>query len=250
MAHEFIRSFLLPWTSILLIFKNGKLFLYSLIPWVFNVLIFAGLLVLYGFWGKSLAERLSTTFGDAWWSAVLAWCVGILVFLGFTALQILLFTYIAMLLSGVFGEQLSFHTEYHLRGSALPSPEGNMLKIFVRSVVEELKGMLFFALGFLLLFLLNFIIPLIGSAVFAVTAPIWTAYSLAFEFTAPTTERRGMHFREKRRFIFKHPAAALGFGLGILPMSLIPIVNFTFIPFAIVGGTRWFLMHKEHPGSS
>ncbi|HPQ41709.1 MAG TPA: EI24 domain-containing protein [bacterium] len=249
MIQAFIRSFLLPWTSILLIFRNGKLFLYSLIPWVFNVVIFAGLLFLYGYSGKSLAERISSSLGDAWWAEVLAWLTGILLFLGLTALQVLLFTYIAMLLSGVFGEQLSFHTEHHLRGSANPSPEGNMIKIFIRSVVEELKGMLFFALGFLLLLLLNFIIPVIGSAMFAVAAPLWTAYSLAFEFTAPTTERRGLHFREKRRFIFKHPAAALGFGLGILPMSLIPIVNFTFIPFAIVGGTRWFLMHEETEAS-
>ncbi|MCD4653450.1 EI24 domain-containing protein [bacterium] len=244
MAGLFVRSFLLPWHSISFILSNRKLFLYSLIPWIINICIFAGLLVTYGFWGINTAQKFASSFGDTWWAITLAWMIGILMILCLTALQVLLFTYLAMLLSGVFGELLSYHTEFHIRGSAQPSPEGNMLKIFVRSVVEELKGMLFFGTVFLLLLLLNFI-PIIGNIAFAVVAPIWTALSLAFEFTAPTTERRGMRFTAKRRLIFKHKVSAIGFGLGILPMSLIPILNFSFIPFAIVGGTHWMLLNEE-----
>lgn len=244
MTSRFIKSFLIPWQSIPMVLSNQKLFLYSLIPWVINMLIFAGLLLAFGFWSVNLAQRLGATLGDAWWATILVWLTGILLIIGMTALQVLLFTYLAMLLSGVFGEQLSMHTEKHLRGSADPSPEGDMLKIFIRSIVEELKGMLFFGLVFLLLLALN-LLPVIGSIMFAIAAPLWTAMSLAFEFTAPTTERRGMRFNEKRRFIFNRVVSALGFGLGILPMSMIPILNFSFIPFAIVGGTRWYLEHEQ-----
>ena len=244
MSGRLIKSFLIPWQSIPMVLTNRKLFLYSLIPWVINMVIFAGLLIGFGFWSVNLAQRLNETLGGAWWATILAWVAGILLVVGLTALQALLFTYLAMLLSGVFGEQLSVHTEKHLRGSAQPSPEGNMWAIFVRSVVEELKGMAFFGLVFLLLLCLN-LIPIIGNIMFAIAAPLWTAISLAFEFTAPTTERRGMKFNEKRKFIFNQPVSALGFGLGILPMSMIPILNFSFIPFAIVGGTRWFLDHEQ-----
>lgn len=248
-AKRFVQSFLLPWQSIGLIFSNANLVMYSLVPWMINMLIFAGLLVVYGFWGVSMAQKLAASFGDAWWALTIAWILGILMIVGLSALQVLLFTYLAMLLSGVFGEQLSLHTELHLRGTAQPSPEGNVARVFLRSVIEELKGMMFFGSVFVLLLLLNFI-PLIGNLVFAVAAPAWTALSLAFEFTAPTTERRGMKFNEKRRLIFNNSIAALGFGLGILPMSLIPIINFSFIPFAIVGGTRWLLIHEKQEDPS
>jgi len=244
MAGQFVKSFLLPWQSIALILSNKKLFLFSLIPWFINIFIFAGLLIAYGFWGISVAHKLASSLGDTWWALTIAWIVGILMIMGLSALQILLFTYLAMLLSGVFGELLSYHTELHICGSAKASPEGNMLKIFVRSVIEEFKGMLFFSLVFLVLLSLNFI-PVAGNILFAVVAPLWTALSLAFEFTAPTSERRGMRFASKKRMIFAHKWSALGFGLGILPMSLIPILNFSFIPFAIVGGTRWMLLNEE-----
>ncbi|MBN1296087.1 EI24 domain-containing protein [bacterium] len=240
----FVRSAILPWQSIIMVLTHGRLFLYSLIPWLFNCIIFAGLLFMSYSWSLKLARHVIDTFGDAWWSIALGYLAGVLVLLGAVGLQMILFTYVAMLLSGVFGEQLSYHTEHFLRGVSRPSPEGNIAAVFLRSVIEELKGILFFGAGFLMLFLLNLFIPVIGSIIFAVAAPIWTAFSLAFEFTAPTTERRGMHFREKQRFIFSDPLAALGFGLGILPMSLIPVLNFLFIPFAVVGGTQWFLMRE------
>lgn len=241
---DFVRSFLLPWRSVLLVLTNRKLFLYSLIPWFFNILIFAGLLIGYGFWSVSTAEKFATHFGNTWWAAVLAWIIGILMILVLFILQILISVYLANLLSGVFGEQLSLYTELHLTGSATPSPEGSLLKIFIRSVVEEFKGILFFLAGFCVILLLGFI-PLLGPVIVAIASPIWSALSLAFDFMAPTTERRGMHFREKRKLLFDNFTSAVGFGLGILPMSLIPVVNFIFIPFAIVGGTRWLLNHEE-----
>ena len=243
MTRGFISSFLLPWKSIFLVLTNRKLFFYSLIPWLFNILIFAGMLIGYGYWSVSIAQKFATHFGNTWWAATLAWIIGILMILVLFIFQILISVYLANLLSGVFGEQLSLYTEQHLTGSAAPSPEGNLLKIFVRSVVEELKGIAFFAAGFCVILLFSFL-PLIGPIIIAILSPIWSALSLAFDFTAPTSERRGMHFREKRRLLFDNWLSALGFGLGVLPMSLIPILNFLFIPFAIVGGTRWYLQHE------
>lgn len=243
MVSSFISSFLLPWKSILLVFTNRKLFLYSLIPWILNILIFAGLLIGYGFWSVSTARNFSAQFGDTWWSAVLAWSIGILMMIVLFVLQILLSVWLANLLGGVFGEQLSVHTEIRMTGSAIPSPEGNLLKILIRSVVEELKGILFFLAGFCVILLIG-LIPLAGPVFVTVASPVWSALSLTFEFTAPTSERRGMRFREKLRLVTAHMAASLGFGFGIMPM-LIPFINFFFIPFAIVGGTQWILDREK-----
>ncbi len=239
-----MQSFLLPWRSVFLVLSNRKLFLYSLIPWLFNILIFAGLMIGYASWSISTAEKFSTHFGNTWWAAVLAWILGILMVIVLFMLQILLSVYLANLLMGVFGEQLSVHTELYLTGTATPSPEGSMLKIFIRSVVEELKGIVFFLGGFCVILLIG-LIPLIGPVIMAIASPIWSALSLSFDFIAPTSERRGLRFREKRKLLFDNFSSAVGFGLGVLPMSLIPIVNFLFIPFAIVGGTRWFLNHEQ-----
>lgn len=243
MIGGFVHSFLLPWKSILLVFSNRKLFLYSLIPWIFNILIFAVLLIKFGSWSISTAQRLSAHFGDAWWSAILAWIIGILMMIVLFVMQILLSVWLANLLGGVFGEQLSVHTEIRITGSALPSPEGNLLKIFIRSVVEELKGILFFLAGFCVILLVG-LIPLIGPVFVTVASPVWSALSLTFDFTAPTSERRGMRFREKLRLVRTNLVPSLGFGFGIMPM-LIPFINFFFIPFAIVGGTQWILDREK-----
>ena len=159
----------------------------------------------------------------------------------------IIFTFLVNLIGGAFAELLSFHTEKITTGAERPSPEGSMLKIAARSAVEELKGMGFILAIWLLLLLLNFI-PMVGFILFFICSGIWTAVSLAFEFIAPTAERRGMRFVQKRKLIFNNFFSAIGFGGGIMILTFIPVINFFFLPFAIIGGTMWFI-GREKPVS-
>ena len=234
-----VKAFLKPYHSVLLSLRNPVLLKFALIPWILNFIVFFLALGAFGAIVTHLAEKLSGVFGNGWWAPVAAWTLGIFLFLGLSAGLLLSFVYIVNLFTGVFAEQLSFHAERIISGRLVPSPEGNFFKIWTRSVKEELKGVLFFLSVWLALFLL-YLIPAAGPVLFTAASTIWTAFSLAFEFLAPAAERHGLGFKDKKRLVFHHWNASLWFGLSILLLSIIPVVNFFFLPFAIIGGTVWY----------
>jgi len=105
---------------------------------------------------------------------------------------------------------------------------------------EEIKGISFFIFIWCCLLLLNFI-PVIGTLVFVPLSAIWVSFTLAFEFSAPSMDRRGFNFTQKRQRIFRKPLASLGLGSGLFLLSMMPLVNLFFLPCALVAGTIWFI---------
>ena len=234
-----VKSFLRPYQAALLSLQNPILLKFALIPWFINILVFVAALGAFGALDKVLMGKLAETMGNGWWVPVTAWVLGILLFIGFSAGLLLSFIYIVNIFTGVFAEQLSFHAERIISGKEIPSPEGHFLAIWSRSIREELKGILFF-LSIWLLLLLLYLIPVAGPVLFITASTIWSAFSLTFEFLAPAAERHELGFKEKRDLVFKNYLSSLWFGLSVLLLSIIPIVNFFFLPFAIIGGTIWF----------
>jgi len=238
-----IRSFFLPFHAVLLLIRHKDLLKYAFVPWIINILVFIGALTGFGMLDHWLMEKIEYIFGTGWWVPMVTWILGILLFLGFGAGLVLSLTFLANLFSGFFSEQLSEKAEFILTGVHRPSPEGNPLKILVRTTREELKGIVFFLVVWLGLLGLN-LIPIIGQILFVVCSGLWSTFCLTFEFTAPATERRGKKFREKRNMIFQHVMPAVTFGAGILLLALIPFVNLFFIPFAVVAGTHWVILQE------
>jgi len=221
-----------------MVFKNRELRRCAIIPWIVNFFVFFGAIISFGVLDTWLMTRLNEALGTGWWVAVTAWLIGIILFLAFGAGLVISFTYIVNLLTGVFAEQLSYQTEFLVTGIKIPSPEGEFMKIWIRSIVESLKGMAFFLAIWVSLLFLNFI-PVIGTGCFLVASMLWGTLALAFEFTAPAVERRGYRFGEKYQLIRRHPLESVGLGAGILILTMIPVINLFFIPSAIVAGTRW-----------
>ncbi len=243
-----IKSFLAPFSAVLLVIRNRQLRQYALIPWLINIVVFFSALFSFGALDRWLMIKLHSVLGTGWWTPLVTWILAILLFAAFGAGLVLSFTYLANLMGGFFAEQLSYHTEKILFNQDIPSPEGSLLEIWSRSMIEEMKGMLFF-LGIWLGILCLNLIPVIGTTLFFPVSGLWTMFSLAFEFIAPAAERRAYRFREKRRLVFRRPLQSLSLGAGILILTLIPVVNLFFIPFAVVAGTQW-MVENDTPVSA
>lgn len=147
------------------------------------------------------------------------------------------FTLIANLIAAPFNGVLAEAVEKHLTGQPLEQTGDwrALLKDIGPSLRSELYKLGYFALRALPLLLL-FVIPGIN-----LMAPLlWTLFSawmLAVEYADYPLGNHGLKFRDQRPRLQNRRLLTLGFGLGVLGLMLIPIVNFLAMPAAVAGAT-------------
>lgn len=151
------------------------------------------------------------------------------------------FTLVANLLAAPFNGVLAEATERQLTGQSLEQT-GNwraLLADLVPSVLSEVHKLGHFALRALPLLLL-FVIPVVN-----LIAPVlWAAFSawmLAAEFADYPMGNHGLKFRAQRPRLRSRRLLTLGFGLGVLGLMLIPVVNFIAMPAAVAGATALWI---------
>lgn len=208
---------------------------FVMIPLLVNTLLFTGLMfaAVSGF--ERLLDYLLSFLPD-WlhWLQYLLWplfAVSVLLILVYS------FTLIANLIGAPFNGVLAEAVEKHLGGQSLEQT-GNwraLLADIVPSLLSELQKLGYFALRALPLLLL-FVIPGINLA-----APVlWTVFSawmLALEYADYPLGNHGLKFRDQRPRLRGRRLLTLGFGMGVLGLMLIPVVNFVAMPAAVAGVT-------------
>jgi CysZ protein len=134
---------------------------------------------------------------------------------------------IALLLAAPLLDQLSRRVEARVRGRAPESGQG------LRSeVVQSLRGALYFLAAAPGVFLLGFI-PVVGPLL----SVMWGGRAMAFQMTDPALTRRGLSFRDKRRWHRRWLAESQGFGLAGMVGLLVPFANLLIGPALVAGGT-------------
>lgn len=205
------------------------------VPLLVNTVLFTGLMfaAVSGF--EQLLDYL-LSFLPKWlhWLQYLLWplfAASVLLILVYS------FTLMANLIAAPFNGVLAEAVEKHLTGQALDQT-GNwraLLQDILPSLLSELQKLGYFALRALPLLLL-FIIPGINLA-----APllwiIFSAWMLALEYADYPLGNQGLKFRDQRPRLRERQLLSLGFGLAVLGMMLIPIVNFFAMPAAVAGAT-------------
>lgn len=208
---------------------------FVLIPLLVNTLLFAALMLAAVSGFERLLEYL-LGFLPEWlhWLQYLLWplfALSALVVLAYS------FTLIANLLAAPFNGQLAEAVERHLTGQSLEETGDwrALLADIVPSLLSEVQKLAYFALRGLPLLLL-FVIPGVNLA-----APLlWTlfgAWMLALEYGDYPMGNHGLKFRDQRPRLRGRRLLALGFGLGVLGLTVIPIVNFLAMPAAVAGAT-------------
>lgn len=211
---------------------------FMLIPLLGNVLLFslaAGLAV-YGL--DSALDRWLPATVD-WLRWVLYPLLGalLLVFAFFS------FTLLGNLILAPFNGLLSERVERALTGSASTPANETLWRAMRRSTWQAVRRLGYVAVRVAGVFLLG-LIPLVG----VIALPLGLllgAWLLALEFSDNPLGNWGWDFRRQRELLRAHRLGFLGFGLSVMGLSLVPIVNLALIPAAVAGMTAYCLRLRE-----
>jgi len=244
---NFSRGFFYPFRGGRFLLGRPRLWKYVLVPFAINLLVFS-LSVYFGlsFFNQTVVGMIPG--GDAWYWVVayyLLWVVAVLLTM---VLVFFSFTVVGNLIASPFNDLLSERTEELLRGCAEGTPFS--LREFGRIFLNEGKKMAVFVALMLLLLLLN-LIPGFGTVLYSVLSFLLTVYFLVIEYTGYVFGRKGQGFTEQRRFIRGRRFLALGFGVGVLCLLAVPLLQFFAIPLGVIGGTQlWCDSLEQSPAAA
>jgi CysZ protein len=218
--------------------KYPKLLLLGLIPaFLAFVVLVAAYVVLIVFL-DDLGRWITSWFADGWSSGArtgVRLLLEIAIAIGAVWLAVLTYTALTLVIGDPFYERISEKIEERLGGAA------NLLDLpwyrtLPRSLADSLRMI---GLGIVLAVptLLIGLIPVIGQVVAPVIGALIGGWLLSVDLTGIPFNRRGIFLRERRQILGQHRALALGFGVPVAVLALIPFANIVVIPAAIAGGT-------------
>ncbi|MFN2348878.1 MAG: sulfate transporter CysZ [Thioalkalivibrio sp.] len=240
MISDYLAGLRYPFQGLGLIGKPGIRPL-VVIPLLLNLLLFAaGIALAVNYIGVALENLLPQ------WLDWLRWLLWPLFVITVLAVVFFGFTLVANLLGAPFNGPLAARIEARLTGNPAPDSGLSWQREALVSVLNELRKLRYLALRALPLLLL-FLIPGVNLA-----APLlWLAFGawmLALEYADAPMGNHGMGFRDARKRLRQHLPLALGFGTGMLILTLVPVLNFIAMPAGVAGATAMWVDHLK-PGN-
>jgi CysZ protein len=220
--------------------RNGRWWLFGLIPAVIAFAVYVVALILLGTNATSLAEFL-TPFADSWsWREAFRTAIAIAVFLGGLALAVITFAAVTLTIGEPFYEKLS--TAVDELPAADEQPWWRTLPRSIRDSLVTLGYVLLFTIP---LFFLGFV-PVVGQTVVPVLGAAVSGFFLTVELTTLALERRGMARKQRFALLRGNKAASLGFGVVVFLLFLVPFVAVIAMPAAVAGGAL-LVRHRIAP---
>ena len=211
--------------------------LLGILPVVLAALVVVALLGLLVVYLDELADAL-TPFADRWDESTRTLVrvgAGLALLLGSLAVLVVSFSVIAQIIGQPFYERISDRVEHQL-GAPPAGADAPWWRSFPRASLESAL-----LLGLTLatsapLFVLG-LFPVLGQTVVPVLQAVVAGFFLAVELLAIPLERRGLHLAGRLRFVWRHRAQTLGFGITAFLLFLVPLMNILAMPGAVVGAT-------------
>ncbi len=225
-----------PWLGAEMIFRHKKMLLIALVPFVLNIIV---LLLFYFFGFVYLTETLEqwlqiSTGNSSFWLKALAWIVKTIVAAALFFIMVLLYLTTAAIIAAPFNDILSEMTEKILQGQA-PSADFSFTE-FMRDIWriarQEIRK-LFLLLLIMVLSSVLHMLPLIGSALYALINYGSLAFFTGIEYLDFPLERRRLEFSDKLKYSRKYWTATIGVGAVTAFFLFIPMV----FSFSAVGAT-------------
>ncbi|MGW5686298.1 EI24 domain-containing protein [Nonomuraea sp. NPDC003754] len=211
--------------------KNGKWWGFGLVPALIAFVIYVAALVYLGNNATGIADFL-TPFADGWaagWRDFLRGALAVLLFIGGLALAVLTFTALTLAIGEPFYEKLSEKVD-PLHGT----DDVPWWRSIPRSIRDSLVTLLYALMFTIPLFFLGFV-PVVGQTVVPVLGALVSGFFLTVELTSLAMERRGMHRRARFGVLRANKAPALGFGVVVFLIFLVPFVAVLAMPAAVAG---------------
>ncbi len=221
------------------LYRNPKLLRYAIAPFVINVVVFSATLYFANEYFSKIVDQY-LIYGEAWWWRALEWLAQTMLLVVMLVISFFAFTVVGNLIAAPFNDVLSEKTEQMIRGTSSGEPFSVVL-IFsdaVRSLVDEVKKLFLFVVAMGMLLVINFI-PFVGPPVFVVCSVFLTLYFLVIEYTGFVCSRKRVRFAQQRAFIQSYRFQALGFGIAVMLILMVPLLQFLTIPLAVVAATHF-----------
>ena len=225
------------------IITNPSLRKFVIAPIVINLLLFMTMIS----WAVSLfgeqVERLQNILPN--WLSWLEWLIWPLLVLALLLTVSYTFVTLANIIAAPFNGLLSERVELLLTNQPLPeTPWKQFMKEFLPTILNEVRKLAFFAryaipIGLLMLF----------PPTTAIGTPLWLAFTswmLALEYLDYPMINNKILFPEVRQKARQLPLTTFGFGLVVMIVSTVPLLNILVMPAAVAGSTAaWVEKYKQ-----
>ncbi|MDR3477428.1 MAG: sulfate transporter CysZ [Gammaproteobacteria bacterium] len=211
---------------------------FVIMPLVLNILLFGGLLLLSSHYYHLLSHWLTQHLPH--WLAWLTWILWTLFFAGFFIVFIYAFTTLSNLIAAPFNSLLSEKVEFYLTGELQPNRSLSQNVADIPRVIGRQLGILGYYLPRAFILLVLFFVPVV-QVVAAVFWFLFNAWFMTLQYVDYPADNHRVSLSAMRMKIKEKRLDSLGFGVGVLLLSMIPILNFLVMPAAIAGATKLWI---------
>jgi CysZ protein len=172
----------------------------------------------------------------------------ILVMIPLLGIGYVIFIAAAALCTAPFCEQLSESIEITLSGEEPPPFSlGTLLKDFALGIDHSIRRIVSYLLVMAGLFVLSFIVPLIGAMIFTFGGAWVTMRFTAYDALDAVWARKSLGYPDKMAKLKQVRSRAYGIGAVTSLLLLVPGLNFVAMPLAAVAATRLHVEEFSNP---
>ncbi|WP_461037519.1 EI24 domain-containing protein [Streptomyces mayteni] len=219
------------------VFGRPRWLLFGLVPALIALVIYVGALVALALFAGDVAVW-ATPFADDWddpWQPLVRVGFALLLVAAGLMLAVLTFTAVTLIIGDPFYQSLGEKVE-ETEGGAPAGPGRSLWQDIRVSISDSLRVLLWVLLFTVPLFVLGFV-PVIGQTVIPAIGFAVSGFFLTVELTSAALDRRGLPLRERIRLLRRRLPAALGFGVPLILLFLIPLGAVLLMPGAVAGAT-------------
>lgn len=217
--------------------KYPGLLLLGLIPAALAFAVMLGAFVVLLVFLDDLGGWIAGSFAGGWSQdarTALEWLIEAAIVVGALWLAVITYTALTLIIGDPFYEKISETIEHRL--GAVDHPDLPWHKTLPRNAADSVR-----VVGTQILLtipvLLIGLVPFAGQVLAPILALLIGGWLLSVDLTGIPFNRRGVFLKERRKVLRQHRALALGFGIPVAALALVPFANILVVPAAIAGGT-------------
>ncbi len=233
--------------------RRRRLWAWGALPALVTLAGYALALAVLAVWGGHLVAW-ATPFASGWeplWRSAFRRALTVALFGAGLLLAVVTFTAATLLVGQPFYESLSGRVE-RAEGGAPPEPDGPVWREALLALREGVALLLRLAVFTVPLFLLGFV-PVLGQTVVPAVGFCVSGFFLTHELTAVALQRRRIPLAERLRLLRARLWLALGFGVPLVLLFLVPFAAVLAMPGAVAGATllaRDLLAERGQPADA
>jgi CysZ protein len=216
--------------------RRPGLLVMGMVPGLISMTVVVGGLATLAYFVGDIATWM-TPFADGW-VADLRTALRFLVIVGIMVsaalVAIMTFTALTLTIGDPFYEALSVRVDASF--GPVAGTERPWTRTLFRNLADSLR-LVAFSVGVSALVFLLGLIPVVGQVAAPVLEVMVGGWVLAVEISGVAFNRRGLRLAERRRLLRANRALALGFGIPVFLIFLVPFAAIFVMPAAVAGAT-------------